>query len=199
MVGSSGNRRFRVALRAPGVAHRRTRVGIRIAPLAAAVAVLSLAGCGGGGTATVTVTTATPRHAPGDIPLPPKKPVTSNTYSVPLSPSAGTSGEFPAPPGSPNASGLAAISIHAPTGQLCWTFSQLQNVVAPRVALIYNRPAGAYSYLQGFALGHAYKPSGCVHRTSFNLRLIETYPQRWYISIHTARFPGGAVRGSFAE
>jgi len=165
----------------------------RIALVCTAVVALALAGCGGSEKAATTATTSS-RRPPGDTPLPVRKPVTSTTYTLELSGTNGVSGEFPAPPGASNGSGLAVISINAPTSQLCWKFSQLRNVPAPTFASFYFRPGGEFSWSLGRALGRTYKSSGCVPREVAVLRRIEEYPMRWYVSIHNHQFPGGAVR-----
>jgi CHRD domain len=157
-----------------------------------ALLALALAGCGGGGTKPAT-TTSGRLNLPGNIPLPPKNPIVPMTFRAELSGTVGTSGAFPAPPGAPNASGLAVVSVRPPD-EICWKFSQLRNVTAPTIARVYFRPAGPASWRFGFPLGHTYRSSGCIH-TPEGTKPLEAAPQEWWVSIHTARFPGGAVRG----
>jgi len=150
----------------------------RTAFVSLAVVALALAGCGKTNTAaTVPATTSSLR--PGVAP------VRSATYSVSL---AGVTG------GAPNGSGIATINIEASTDELCWQFSQLKNVTAPTVARIFQKvPGGTGS--GGYQLGAVYNSSGCVHEPSVNLGVIEDRPSKFYVSIHDAQFPGGAVRG----
>jgi hypothetical protein len=87
------------------------------------------------------------------------------------------------------------ISIKASTGELCWTFSQLKNVTSPREAHIHRGLASTSGNIV-IALGGAYKASGCVPGTPRPLlALIGANPQRFYVNIHNAQYPGGAVRG----
>jgi hypothetical protein len=188
----------------------------RTAFVALVVVVLALAGCGSTkkttstattssvtapatttpvGSATYSVTTKpTPPAATSPVTAPTTRtsgappPAKSASYSVSL---AGTSGGLP---GAPNGSGLAVISLNASSDQLCWKFSQLKNVTAPTVAKIYKAtPHGPGT--AGLPLGSAYSSSGCVTEPSIFLGAIGAHPQRFYVSIHDAQFPGGAVRG----
>lgn len=164
----------------------------RTALVSLAVVVLAFAGCGSSNKSASTSTAAS--GPPGNTPIPLKRPVRSESYSLNLTGTNGTTGEYPAPLGAPGGSVVAAISINAQKSELCWTFSQLTNVKAPTVVRIYRRAAGPASWRYGFLLIRTYKPSGCVPKPVALLRLIESGPQEWYVSIHSARFPGGAVR-----
>lgn len=161
-----------------------------------AVAVFAFAGCSSKKletTAAKKVETSPAASPPtGFSPYPP--PPKSVTYSISLSAASGVSGTYPAPAGAPKGSGLAVISINAPRLELCWQFSQLKNVTAPTVARIY-RLAGPTTWRYGYKLGGTFKPSGCLHENWIFLGFLGAKPQQFYVSIHTAQFPGGAVRG----
>jgi hypothetical protein len=161
----------------------------------AVVAVLAFASCGSNKTATGTSTVV----VTGNSSSPPREikyaPVRSAAYTANLSGTNGASpGLYRNPPGAPNGSGQVAITINAPKRTLCWKFSQLKNVPAPTVARVYYRAAGRFSFLFGFRLGRTYKASGCI-RTPEGTKSIEYGPQEWWVSIHSAKFPRGAVRG----
>jgi hypothetical protein len=150
----------------------------RIAVISLAATALAFAGCGGTNKAASTGTTS-------EVP-PGQRPVKPATYTANL---AGFK------KGSPNGSGLAVLTL-TPSRQICWRFSQLKNITKPTVARVFRYlPFG--SGANGFPLGRAYKPSGCVHvpKSAPLLGLIENVPQEWYVSIHTASFPAGAIRG----
>jgi hypothetical protein len=154
-----------------------------------AVVVLAFAGCG----STKTVATKAGPNVPAGFPAYPPPPI-SVTYSISLSGASGVSGTYPAPAGAPNGSGLAVISINAATRELCWQFSQLKNVTAPTVARIY-RLAGPTTWRYGYTLGRPFKSSGCLPENWIILGFLGAKPQQFWVSIHTAQFPGGAVRG----
>jgi hypothetical protein len=157
----------------------------RTASVSLVVAVLVFAGCGKGAT---TAPTSTPL-LPGVKTQQPPPPVKTVTYTVNLS---GASPGTPA--GAPNGSGLAVIGLYPSRNELCWTFSQLKNVTAPKVARIYQNFGGATGR-HGRPLGGAYKSSGCLVEPSILFEVLEAHPERFYVAIFNAQFPEGAVRG----
>ncbi len=159
---------------------------------AVSLLVVAFVGCG----STHKSATKSAPLPPGVTTFPKLPPVKSVTYGVDLSSATTTAvtGVARAPAGARNASGRAVISVNASSNELCWTFSQLKNVGAPTVARIY-RAAAPGSWRYGYPLGHPYKASGCIPENSVFLGLLGAKPQEFYVSIHTARFPGGAVRG----
>jgi hypothetical protein len=171
----------------------------RAAVVSLAVVVLAVAGCGNTGTTATTAatssaakptTTGTGSSQPFKYP-----PIKTASYSVALSGANGVSGPQGGPPGAPNGSGLATITINASTHKLCWNFS-LKNVTEPTVARVYWRQAGRASWRFGFHLGRTYSPSGCTPIPE-GAKAVEAEPQEWWLSIHSRPFPGGAVRGQF--
>jgi hypothetical protein len=89
--------------------------------------------------------------------------------------------------GAPNGSGLAVISINPSNDSICWRFSSLKNVAAPTVARVFRNFRGA--------LGPTYTASGCVHEKALVIQVISARPKEFWVNIHSARFPFGAVRG----
>ncbi len=156
----------------------------RIVRLCAALAALALAGCGG---ATKTVTTAT---IPGVTAYKPPPPAKAATYTVTL---AGTR-LHGSPRGAPGGSGFAVLTIDPASGQLCWSFSRLTGITAPRIARFYQGFVGATG-MHGHPLGETYKPSGCTPLRPLVLSVIEAHPERFYVAIFNAEYPEGAVRG----
>jgi hypothetical protein len=158
----------------------------RIALALLAVVALALAGCGGT-TTTVTAPASSAKAKPKSLTTTYTSPpaVGSASYTVSL---AGF------PRGAANGSGVGVVSINSSSGELCWTISQLKNVTAPteiRIFRNFPRASGAH----GLPLGAGYKPSGCMRERLLVLGLIEAKPETFYLSIHSARYPEGAVRG----
>lgn len=159
-----------------------------------AVGALALAGCGGTHVVTVTASTPTttaPAHVEPSANS--NRPVRTTSYTVELSGAGGTTGEYPAPRGEPNASGVALISINSSTNELCWNFTRL-TITPSTVPDVYRRTAGAGSWRYGIPLGGTYKPEGCVHIARPTLGLIEEDPGEWWVSLRDAKFPKGAIR-----
>src|SRR5271155_3541467 len=141
-----------------------------------AIVALAFAGCGS--STNQAATTSAPSSA-----VPPAPP---SEFHVHL---AGYKG------GSPNGSALAVISTNPPKGEFCWMFSQLKNVTAPTVARVYQNFPGATG-AHGFKLGSAYTSSGCTQlHTDVLEEMGEKRPGHFYVSIHDAQFPEGAVHG----
>jgi hypothetical protein len=44
-------------------------------------------------------------------------------------------------------------------------------------------------------LGASYKAKGCRKASKSLIGAIETNPNRYYVNIHNARYPAGAIRG----
>src|ERR1700677_4495021 len=95
----------------------------------AVVAVLAFAGCGSTGTNKAIVLTGTNTGPQPELKY---SPVRSAAYNVSLSGTNGVAGPLGARRGAPNGSGVAVINIDASRRTLCWKFSQLENVPAPR-------------------------------------------------------------------
>ena len=152
-----------------------------------AAVLLALAGCGGTKKAAGTAATSSSTAATSSsLPPTPRQQVEPATYDATLSRFRG---------GATGGSGLAVITVHPPR-KLCWKFSHLKSIPEPtdaRLVWIYPGASGN----NGFRLGRHFKTSGCVYvpTTIALLRNLERYPQEWYVSIHTAQFPAGAVRG----
>jgi hypothetical protein len=127
--------------------------------------------------------------------VPPPKPVAAS-YSVTLSGFPRGAGSKR---GSPNGSALALIDVNPTTNELCWTFKQVKNIPHPTVARLFR--LGAIFSRQfvtsevGIPLGHTYTPAGCIREDPRILGLVTSKPQQFYVNIHDAEYPVGAVRG----
>ena len=156
---------------------------------------LALAGCGSSNKS------ATEKYPPGVTAYkPPPAPVAAS-YSVTLT--GFRRGLGFKKEGSPNGSALALIEINPTTSQLCWTFTQLNGVENPTQARLFRvepePPYKFYTSSTGIMLGHSYTPSGCIHEDPQILGLIERKPQQFYVNIHDAQHPTGAVRGPLEQ
>jgi hypothetical protein len=170
---------------------RKTTFRGRVAFVSLALAVLAVAGCGG---STKTVTSKL--LPPGVGPAPPEPTPINASYHVILNGKRVKT--FPAAPrfkrGSPHGSARAVATTNASTSQLCWEFSQLKNVSSPTVARLFRNFPGATGD-GGWDLGRRYRPSGCIHLPPVTLGLIGAKPTQFWLNIHSAQYPFGAVRG----
>jgi hypothetical protein len=151
----------------------------------AATASLALVGCGGGAK---TVTVAQPRHIPG-VETGPQEPLpqaTRTTYTAHLGPFKG---------GASSGSAQGTVTIEPGTNQICWTFSELKGLSKPTQGRLYRSFIKGPTYA-GYLLGTHYTPSGCIIKQPIILRLLESKPHIWFMSIHDTAHPEGAIQGS---
>ena len=106
------------------------------------------------------------------------------------------SGNVEVPKGAPAGGGTAAISVSFTS--VCWTFIGLTGIDKPTAAHIHKAPAGKSGPVV-VPFGAAFTPSGCVSTTAAITKSILSSPGSYYVNVHTAKFPGGAVRGQLGR
>jgi hypothetical protein len=119
------------------------------------------------------------------------------TASAAMSPvvSAKMTGKAEAPKkGEEEGSGLAVIRFNAAKGSVCWQFKNVKGVVKPTAAHIHKAPKGKAGPVV-VPLGGAYKAKGCTTAPKKTITAIETKPGAYYVNIHNAEYPDGAIRG----
>jgi hypothetical protein len=161
-----------------------------------AIVVVMLAGCGSSNETPQAKLLKKQLSVPGVSKYePPAKPVAAS-YSVTLSGFPRGAGSRR---GSPNGSALALIDVNPTTNELCWTFKQVQNIPHPTKALLFRLgaifPVRFVTSSVGIPLGHTYTPAGCIREDPRVLGLVTSKPQEFYVNIHDAEYPLGAVRG----
>jgi len=100
-------------------------------------------------------------------------------------------GAVEVPKGDPDGSGTAEVKI---TGtRVCWEF-KLAKIATPTAAHIHKgRPGKAGPVVVPF--GGAFKAKGCTTAPAAVARAILRNASAYYVNVHNARYPGGAVRG----
>jgi hypothetical protein len=138
------------------------------------------------------------KHAADIIPAPkagcPRTLLTAtsggNAFQVALT------GEAESPAGDPVATGTATVRLRTGQGQVCYVLSA-DNLAPAAAAHIHEAAAGASGNVviplkTPDASG---KSSGCASATRALVASILTDPAGYYVNVHTAAFPGGAIRG----
>jgi hypothetical protein len=100
-------------------------------------------------------------------------------------------GSAETPKGDPDGRGTAEIKI---TGRrVCWeiTVSKVQTIVAAHIHK--GRPGVAGPVVVPF--GKTFKPKGCTTTTAAIAAAIVRSPSAYYVNVHNAKYPGGALRG----
>lgn len=130
--------------------------------------------------------------------------VGGSAVGAPATLRAGLTGEAEAPgPGDPNGRGSARIKINGVKRSVCFKlrWRGIRNVVAahihrgragvsgPVVVTLFEAGGNGIS-------GTVKYVSGCVKGVQRALiRKIRTHPKRYYVNVHTVRYPDGAIRG----
>jgi len=100
-------------------------------------------------------------------------------------------GKSETPKGDPDGRGTAEIKI---TGRkVCWEIkvSKVQTIVAAHIHK--GGPGVAGPVVVPF--GKVFKSKGCTTTTAAIAAAIERHPAAYYVNVHNAKYPGGALRG----
>jgi len=104
------------------------------------------------------------------------------------------------PPGDPDGSGTATITIDSVTREVCWNIS-VTNIAASTASHIHVGAAGASGdvVVPLDVDGFTGTTTGCfTPAASADLAAILANPAGYYVNIHTADYPAGALRGQLA-
>jgi hypothetical protein len=99
------------------------------------------------------------------------------------------------PKGAPNGSGKAVITLNAGTGKVCWTFSNLKGISKVNASHIHKAAKGKAGPVVVPLFSGALKTKSCVTASKSLIKAIEKSPSAYYVNIHTAKYPPGAIRG----
>jgi len=109
------------------------------------------------------------------------------------------SGAAEVPSGDPDGTGTASVTIDAAKGQICYTLTAT-GIDTATMAHIHKGAAGvagpAVVPLDPPATGSS---SGCKPVEPAVIAAILATPSGYYVNVHTAAFPKGALRGQLGE
>jgi hypothetical protein len=103
-------------------------------------------------------------------------------------------------PGDPDGRGRATVTINQGQNQVCYEIA-VSNIAAVTAAHIHRGARGVAGppvvMLEPVA---AEGPSkGCVSATADVIKEIRQNPAKFYVNVHNAEFPDGALRGQLAK
>jgi CHRD domain len=104
------------------------------------------------------------------------------------------SGKAETPKGDPNGKGTAKITLNTSTGRVCFTLTW-SGIGKPVASHIHKGKKGVAGPVVIPFFGGAPKHSGCVKASKSLVAKIAKNPAGYYVNLHTAAFPAGAVRG----
>jgi hypothetical protein len=117
---------------------------------------------------------------------------TPKTYTVKMA------GGQEVPKGSPTGSGLFKYQLKPGKkgkGLFCYSVSW-SKIDTPNASHIHKGPKGkAGNVVIPLFTAAPGKHSGCVTTTNSLLAAIKKTPSAYYVNVHTAKYPGGAIRG----
>jgi hypothetical protein len=100
--------------------------------------------------------------------------------------------ESPAAPASNR--GRVELTLNARTGKVCWEFKLARIDGAPNQAHIHKGRRGVSGNVV-VPLGAGYKRQGCTTASRGLVRSILRTPGGFYVNVHNAKHPLGAMRG----
>jgi hypothetical protein len=103
-------------------------------------------------------------------------------------------------PGAANGSGSAAVRVDAAQSKVCYDL-QVSGIGAATMAHIHKAPATAAGpvAIPLKAPGADGKVSDCTAADPTLLKDIESNPAAYYVNVHNAEFPAGAIRGQLSR
>ncbi len=103
-------------------------------------------------------------------------------------------GKSEVPKGSPRGKGVVTLHLNAAKSTVCWDFKGVSGFDKATAAHIHRGRAGVAGPVV-VPFGAAYKSKGCTKAPKATIGKIEEHPNAYYVNVHSAKYPGGAIRG----
>ncbi|MXO75664.1 CHRD domain-containing protein [Altererythrobacter aerius] len=120
---------------------------------------------------------------------------TSDTYNAML-----TGANVVGGGGDPDGSARAEISVSDGFGQVCWEIKDVVGIDAPTSAHIHYGRAGTNGP-PVFTLARSNEGNwqGCRDAREWTQNRLQGNPAEFYVQVHNAAYPNGAIRGQLAD
>ena len=90
--------------------------------------------------------------------------------------------------------GKAEVTLNPATGKVCWEFRLAKIDGKPSQAHIHKGKAGVAGNVV-VPFGASYKRQGCTSAAKSLVKAILKRPGSYYVNVHNAKHPAGAMRG----
>ena len=98
-------------------------------------------------------------------------------------------------PGDPDGTGTATVTVNVSKKEVCYQL-QVSGIATPTAAHIHAGAAGvAGPVVVGLATPTTGSSQGCATVSARLAAQLLARPQRYYVNVHNAEYPAGAVRG----
>ena len=102
-------------------------------------------------------------------------------------------------PGDPDGSGTAVFRLNHGQGEICYELT-VSDIEPATAAHIHIAPVGVPGpVVVPLAAPTSGSSSGCVDVDRALIKAIIQNPEAYYVNVHNAPFPGGAVRGQLSK
>jgi hypothetical protein len=110
------------------------------------------------------------------------------------------SGAEEVPPADPDGTGFASITLNVGQQSVCWELS-VSDIAPAFAAHIHVAPAGVNGpIVVPLSPPTTGTSSGCAENVDpVLIQAIIDHPEQYYVNVHNAPFPGGAVRGQLSN
>ena len=105
------------------------------------------------------------------------------------------SGAEEVPPADPDGTGFASIRLNVGQATVCWEIS-FEGIDEPFAAHIHAAPAGVNGPV---VVPLSPIAGGCTSADPALIQAIIDFPEQYYVNVHNASFPGGAIRGQLSN
>lgn len=122
----------------------------------------------------------------------------------PLTAELSGANEVPRGSGDPDGSGTMSLTLNQGQGEICWELD-VDDISAPTRAHIHQGEAGVNGGVVVFFFDTVIPnpipvaSEGCVDVDKDTIKDIRQNPQNYYVNVHNADFPAGAIRGQLSK